>query len=69
MEIGDIIKKYLKDNGFSGLYSPAADCGCDMEDLFACGEDCTGCEPGYKIEDPTGEHNYLITTKKSIKRR
>lgn len=33
----EIIKKYLKDNGYDGLVSTFGDCGCSVDDLEPCG--------------------------------
>ena len=49
MDVGDIIKKYLEENGFDGLYSPAGDCACENSDLFPCCESPTNCKPGHKL--------------------
>ena len=44
----DIVKQYLMDNGYDGLYSD--DCGCFVNDLApCCGEDITHCSAGYLI--------------------
>jgi len=43
----DIVKKYLKDNGYHGLAGD--ECGCRIDDLRPC--DCLcDCEPGYVWE-------------------
>jgi hypothetical protein len=59
----EIIKKYLKDNNFDGLCN--VDCGCDMENLIACGEYFSDCIPGYKRlpteeDNEYGEADYII---------
>lgn len=59
-----ILTDYLKENGFDGLTYPG-ECGCEIGDLAPCDNLRLDCEPGYKIADPTGEYDYLITTKKS----
>ena len=56
MTVKEIIKEYLKTNGYGGLYSGF--CGCEMEDLFPCGEYCGQCEPGYKVLVPEDEREY-----------
>lgn len=48
MNVKEIVKHYLKSNGYDGLYSD--DCGCPVDDLFLC---CgqfffTDCKPGVK---------------------
>ncbi len=49
MNVYDIVQKYLKDNGYDGLY--AEECGCILEDLMPCDGDCAfHCEPGYRME-------------------
>lgn len=52
----EMIKEYLKANGFGGLYGKEDEedgCGCELDELFVCdGEDgCFDCKAGYKIPD------------------
>jgi hypothetical protein len=47
MTVKEIVEKYLKDNGYDGLYSPYDECGCKIEHLFVCGAECTDCKAGY----------------------
>ena len=64
MNCMEIVRKYLEDNGYDGLYHEC-DCACDMKDLFACGEDISECKPGYKKErEPGGEYDYYICGEK-----
>jgi hypothetical protein len=65
VNVSEIISGYLKANGYDGLMSEN-DCACELSDLMPCGEDCSTCEPGYKIPCPEscGEHDFHITTKK-----
>lgn len=61
MEVKEIVKKYLEDNGYGGLYD-GEECGCEVEDLAPCGEMPDTCIAGYKIPcpriaDPDGEHS------------
>jgi hypothetical protein len=46
MKIKEIIKKYLEENGYDGLYND--ECGCSKDDLFPCDFSPDFCEPGYK---------------------
>lgn len=48
MEYRSVIKSYLIDNGYGGLYD-AGECGCTLDDLMPSGSDCleVDCEPGY----------------------
>ncbi len=54
MTVKEIIEKYLKENGFDGLFNSDGECGCLLDDFMPC--DSGGvqdCEPGYK--KPGGE--------------
>lgn len=64
--IGEIVKEYLQENDFDGLFYPG-ECGCSIEDgLFACdGGDCRECQAGYKHDDSTGEYSFIISAEKS----
>ena len=73
--IGDIIREYLKTNGFDGLVSYDFECGCEIfgcgceiDDLFACeSEGISECEPGYKIPcDCGGDCGWHIGTKSPL---
>lgn len=46
--VGEIIKKYLVDNGYDGLCSDS--CGCGLDDLFACDTCDWDCKPAYKFK-------------------
>jgi hypothetical protein len=55
MAVKEIVKKYLEDNGFDGLFSDSWECGCEIDDLMPCEEPQQACEPGYKIPCNCGE--------------
>lgn len=62
MEVIEIIKKYIEDNGYDGLYQTEGECACKIDDLYPCGEGGLECNVGYKtpcpkIEDPEGEYH------------
>jgi hypothetical protein len=69
MTVEDIIRDYLKKNGYDGLVSGNELCYCPMESLDCefmthCRWDSADCEPAYLIpcaEDPDGDH--LVTKK------
>lgn len=65
MKVKEIVKKYLQDNGFEGLFTPN-ECGCELSDLYPCGSECVlDCEPGYKHPAQEGsEHAFMIYSKK-----
>lgn len=52
-DVQQIVKEYLKANGYGGL--GCEDCGCDIDDLITCGDNCSECEPRYKILNPDCE--------------
>lgn len=43
----EIVKEYLKKNGYDGLCN--LNCGCTIDDLTPCCEDFSYCVPGYKV--------------------
>lgn len=55
MTVKGIVQKYLKENGYDGLCNYEPMCGCVINDLMPCGEDCSSCTPGHK-EKPTSEN-------------
>lgn len=48
MIVKEIIEKYLRENGYDGLFHDG-DCGCEVDDLIPCEVFCNNCEPGYKV--------------------
>jgi len=55
MNAKEIIKKWLADNGYDGLYSE--ECGCLIKDFAPCCEDFGDCIAGYKTKcDPETCH-------------
>jgi len=46
MTVIEIVKEYLKSNGFDGLCGD--ECGCGLDDLVACDGDFSQCSPAYK---------------------
>ena len=60
MTVKEIVKKYLEENGFDGLYCD--DCGCKTDDLIPCdNEGCLDCQPGYKNPyTPDDEEDDLV---------
>ena len=50
-----IVIRYLKQKGYDGLVNTDVECGCELSDLFCCGDgDNQGCVPAYKVK-PTKE--------------
>ena len=38
MDIEEIVKEWLKANGYDGLYNSELECGCQLGDLMPCSE-------------------------------
>lgn len=50
MNVREIIKNYLQTHNYGGLVNQEVPCGCLVEDLAPCGEECIDlefCESGY----------------------
>ena len=54
MEIHDIVKTWLQENGYNGLCDPEIECGCAIDDFMPCGEPGHRCEAGHTEEAPPG---------------
>jgi hypothetical protein len=50
MNVVGMIEKYLKDNGYDGLYNSELECACLSGDLIPCNSDPGGCKPGYRTD-------------------
>jgi len=49
--VQDIVKKFLKDNGYDGLHN-GDECGCGDEDLMCCGDTFSSCTVAFRCTDP-----------------
>jgi len=49
MNVEEIVKKYLKENGYDGLWNENGECSCELDDLFPCNGFYGHCQPGYKV--------------------
>jgi len=52
MTVYDIIKEWLKENGYDGLCAPDFECGCSLDDFMPCGQPSPTCEAGHKGKAP-----------------
>ena len=44
-----VVRAWLKDNGYDGIYCADGDCACFIDDLFPCAEGVgPDCRPGYR---------------------
>jgi len=62
MNIYDIIRKYLVENGYDGLVAENYECGCTLNDLFLCDE-MDSCMPAYKWPGDKDSEFYMKTIK------
>jgi hypothetical protein len=60
MTVYDVLTKWLKENGYDGLVSNGAECGCEIGNLASCDESFGTCCPAYRGADPTGECDWLM---------
>lgn len=59
MDVKQIIKKWLADNGYDGLCGFG--CGCGLDDLMPC-SGCDCCQPAYKVIcEKCGQELYQLT--------
>lgn len=57
-----IVRRYLADNVYDGLYNTDIDCACLVDDLAPCGEIGGECVAGYKRDcpDDCGDHYWHV---------
>ena len=53
--VDNIVRDWLKLNGFDGLVHEDTECGCHLEDLFICQECFNECRPAYKFTKANGD--------------
>lgn len=59
MNCKEIVKKYLEENGFDGLFA-CGECACTLEDLVPCCGTMADCQPGYK-RAPRPNEQHLVS--------
>jgi len=64
MTIKEIVKQWLEEHGYDGLFDNG-DCGCLKDDLMPCGQPSEYCEAGHKIavtggKEPITQHRLKI---------
>lgn len=55
----EMVKRYLIDNGFDGLYNEDLECGCEINDLEPCDALQSNCKAGYKHQGDK-EYDFFI---------
>lgn len=66
MTVADIVRDWLREHGYDGLYVED-DCACDLDDLAPCQNIQLECEAGYKHPCPTecdDDHEFHISDEK-----
>ena len=53
MTVKEIVKQYLEQNGYTGLYNGDIECGCGLDDFAPCGDMSEHCKAGYLNECTT----------------
>ena len=56
--VQDIVRDWLKLNGFDGLVNEHHECGCHLDDFIICGGDggsVPSCRPAYKFNLKNGD--------------
>lgn len=48
MELMDVVKDWLVDHQYEGLFHGDTECGCSIDDFMPCGEPGIHCQPGVK---------------------
>lgn len=62
--IKEIIKKYLQENGYDGLYFREMECFCYVDhDFMPCDEPCIECKPGHKFIKDDGDSGIRCSEK------
>jgi len=51
VSVEDVIKRYLEESDFDGLYNEVGECGCRIDDLAPCGNLSLNCVFGYLVID------------------
>lgn len=62
--VEDIVRWFLKNMGYDGLYNEIGVCACLVNDLAPCGEIQGTCQPGYLDDCHCGEHDWHIVGKR-----
>ena len=44
-----MVERFLRKNGYDGLFQPEGPCGCELGDIAPCGQIGGDCEAGYKV--------------------
>jgi hypothetical protein len=57
-----IVKEFLEENDYDGIFNESEGCACAPDDLFPCGDPQANCEAGWKTACDCGDnHDWHIT--------
>ena len=45
MTVKELLRDWLDNSGYVGLCNPDIECGCGIDDLVPCSNDCSSCQP------------------------
>jgi hypothetical protein len=57
--VKSIVERWLKENGYDGLYTGNGECGCRLGDLIPCDSPCDQCEAGYLLPGDADAEWYI----------
>ena len=63
MNVYEIVKQYLKENGYDGLCNSDAECGCNFDHLMVCESCCADCVSAYNHGEMRGYDYYMSPEK------
>ena len=62
MDVIEIVREYLEEKNFDGLFSEFGECACLTNDLVPCDSCFDLCQPGYRTSCDCGEgHDFHIS--------
>jgi len=59
MTVETLVAKWLRNNGYDGLYYPG-ECACLVDDLAPCCENFMDCSPGYRYPPEDDEADFTM---------
>jgi len=65
MTVKEIVKNYLEEHGYDGLYAPYLKCSCKIDDLMPCGVCFDDCRAGYLILCEDEDYDFCIGEKET----
>ena len=66
LHVGRRRLKLLRE-GYTGVYSPDAECACELSDFAPCGNEwdvIKDCKPGYRHDSTGGDWDFFVSSSK-----